>query len=145
MVQTVAKNSYKYFKYPVNPGQKEITLVLNDIDGETRLSHSFDDTRPKDDAEYIKDDQRIKRSAYSKDAAKTNYYWIANPEGFDKLYVSARGYGESNTFKIVAFNRTFEKAPITEEEFNFQGSVHGSGVKQIALVAVFAQIAFFYF
>ena len=137
----------------MNPGQKEITLVLNDIDGETRLSHSFDDTRPKDDAEYIKYDERIKRNAYSKDVAErselfnseTKYYWIENSEGFDRLYLSARGYGDNNTFQIVPFNRTIEKALITEEEFNFQGSVHSLGVKQLALVAVLAQIAFFYF
>jgi len=75
---------------------------------------------------------------------KTNYYLIANPEGFDRLYLSARGYGDKNIFQIAAFNRAIGKAPITEE-FNFQCSVHGSGVKQLALVAVLAQIAFFYF
>ncbi len=144
MVQTVAKNSYKYFKYPLASGQKEITVVLNDIEGETRLFFSFNDTRPKDDAEYINDDERIKRSTYSKDVAKTNYLWIANPEGFDRLYLSVRGYGDNNTFQIAVFNRTIGKAPITAE-FNFQCSVHGSVVKQLALVAVLAQIAFFYF
>jgi hypothetical protein len=59
VVQTVAKNSYKYFKYPISPGQTEITLVLNDISGTTRLFYSFDDTRPKDEADYI---------SYEKDA-----------------------------------------------------------------------------
>jgi len=56
VVQTVAKGSYKYFKYPISPGQKEVTLVLNDISGTTGLFYSFSDTRPKEDADYISDE-----------------------------------------------------------------------------------------
>jgi len=59
VVQTVAKYSYKYFKYAISPGQTEVTLVLNEISGITRLFYSFNDTRPKDDADYI---------SYEKDA-----------------------------------------------------------------------------
>jgi len=52
----VAKGPYKYFKYPISPGQKEVTLVLNDISGTTGLFYSFTDTRPKEDADYISDE-----------------------------------------------------------------------------------------
>ncbi len=33
----------------------------------------------------------------------TKYYWIENPLGLDRLYVSARGYEESNKFQYEKY------------------------------------------
>jgi len=149
VVQTVSKNSYKYFKYALNPSEKNITLVLNDIEGNTQLFYSFEDKRPKDDAGYITSDY-TKRSDYVKKFensdeilnSKTKYYKIQVQNESERLFISAIGYEDINKFQIIVFNRTLNQENTNES--NFHRSIHGSNLKHYTLYAILFQALLFY-
>jgi hypothetical protein len=70
--------------------------------------------------------------------SQTKYYWITNSQDSDRLYVSARGYEESNKFQVVVFNRTVGRAP---EPLSSKSSMQRLGL----MAVVVAQCVFLCF
>lgn len=144
---TVKKDSYKYFKYSVETSE-DLTIELEKLSGNSEVFFSFENEFPKSDADLVVnnepdnkpnenfneiEDQRLfpiniktlaqltksVAPAIVKNSEKSTLYAVKNTNRDDTLYLSVKGYEETNTFKVNVFNKS-----IVIQKNNGQTSVY---------------------
>lgn len=128
------KNTYKYFKYPLdNVIEEEFTIEIEILTGNTELFYSFEDQNPKDVEDSVKlnstsPDTEIDGNFFEKIINRQKrqlielrndpfkkYYTIKKPTDLTAktLYFSIKGYEAQNEFQMFIYNKTVEP-PSTE-------------------------------
>ena len=123
-VNEVAKDSYKYFKFPLVTKENNFTIQLKEINGTAELFYSFDDKTPKSDSDFVQNSdqsdidenfsetnlKRIKRQSLETSVEeKSKYYSIVNKNNNETLYLGVKGVSDKlNKFQIYIYNRTIE-------------------------------------